>query len=191
MYSFDFATTFTFSDRATITHTAGGPAPTGTVTFLLYGPGDRFCNHVPYYSSIQTLSGAGTEANAQEVKPALNDADTSHLGVYRWVASYSGDANYAPSETSCNDEFQNVDVESQGDNVGHADNLNFERVQSANSITLGESVTDTVTLTPPNGLPLAHPSSDVSFQVFPIESIDPYSNYCFNTSNPYPEGYFE
>src|SRR4051794_15593884 len=78
------------SDVATLT---GGTAPTGTVTFELFGPDDASCALAPAFSS--TLPGAAAEGASGDFTPTVP-------GAYRWTASYSGDAaNDAVSE-GCN-----------------------------------------------------------------------------------------
>ena len=72
-----------------------GASPTGTVAFKLYGPGNATCAGTPAFSSSRTVT--------------RNDSYTSAAftaiagGPYRWVVSYSGDANNEPSSTGCAD----------------------------------------------------------------------------------------
>jgi hypothetical protein len=82
------------TDKATL---AGGATPTGTITFVLYGPDDATCAATPAFtSSAIAVNGNGTYTSA----PAFA-AGTS--GVYRWRALYGGDANNAAVAGACND----------------------------------------------------------------------------------------
>lgn len=79
------------SDSATV---IGGAAPTGTVDFALYGPGDPICT-----TPLTTLTGtlvAGTAGSG--------DVTASAPGEYNWVAVYSGDAANAPATSPCGSE---------------------------------------------------------------------------------------
>jgi hypothetical protein len=52
-------------DVATLTGAEGGPVPTGTVTFTLYGPGDSTCTDPPFFvSSDRPVSAEGTAQSA-------------------------------------------------------------------------------------------------------------------------------
>ena len=85
----------TISATATLTPPGGAPAPTGTVRFDLYGPGDATCA-VIVGTSTKALSGGGTTATSDLL------ASAAAPGSYRIHATYSGDANYQPSNTACN-----------------------------------------------------------------------------------------
>jgi 6-phosphogluconolactonase (cycloisomerase 2 family) len=71
---------------------AGGSAPTGTITFNLYGPGDTACAS-SLASSTATASGDGTYQSAPFAATAA--------GTYRWVASYGGDAGNEAVSGAC------------------------------------------------------------------------------------------
>ncbi len=94
------------SDTATLGGLpAGGPAPTGAVTFNIYGPNDANCSGAPISSSTIALTGAGTSATSPAFKPTAP-------GVYRFTASYSGDVNSAANATACNDANESVTLPS-------------------------------------------------------------------------------
>ena len=79
----------TVFDQATVTPVANGPAPTGTVTYALFGPNDPTCAGAPIApvgGATQTVPVGSPSPNY--VLPAQ--------GTYNFVASYSGDVNYAP-----------------------------------------------------------------------------------------------
>lgn len=67
----------------------------GTLTFLLFGPGDPNCTGDPAAELTQVPSGAGSFGSGTTV-PALP-------GSYEWVATYSGDDGSPPSATICDD----------------------------------------------------------------------------------------
>lgn len=82
-------------DTATV---SGGAAPTGTVTFSLYGPGDTTCStnlvSGPGFTDVPLSGGAATSGAFV----------TSAVGTYHWVASYNGDSNNNPISSNCADE---------------------------------------------------------------------------------------
>ena len=81
------------TDQATL---SGGASPTGSITFRLYGPNDASCSGAPVFTSNAiAVSGNGTYTSAPAFTPAA-------LGTYRWIASYSGDANNAAIPGACN-----------------------------------------------------------------------------------------
>jgi uncharacterized repeat protein (TIGR01451 family) len=88
----------TIADTATLT---GGTAPTGTLTFDLYGPGDSACAS-PLASSTATVSGNGSYTSASFT--------TTATGTYRWIARYGGDPSNEPAATACDDPRQTVSV---------------------------------------------------------------------------------
>lgn len=85
------------SDTATL---SGGAAPTGTISFNLYGPNDLTCTSAPIFTSSVPVSG-----NGAYFSPSFTP---SALGVYRWIANYSGDANNTATANFCNAANENV-----------------------------------------------------------------------------------
>src|SRR3989442_1477950 len=63
--------------------------------FNLYGPDDATCGGAVIFSSTVAVSGNGDYTSASYT--------ANQAGTYRWVASYSGDANNNIAATSCND----------------------------------------------------------------------------------------
>lgn len=89
------------TDQATL---SGGASPTGTITFRLYGPNDTTCAAAPVFTSNPiTVAGNGTYVSAPGFTPAA-------LGVYRWIASYSGDAGNAAVAGACNDANESATI---------------------------------------------------------------------------------
>jgi streptogramin lyase len=80
------------SDTATL---AGGSAPTGTITFSLFGPSSTICSGPALFTSIKTVSGNG-------IYPS-DPFGTTQPGAYSWIAAYSGDAGNSATSTACND----------------------------------------------------------------------------------------
>jgi hypothetical protein len=77
-------------------HLSGGAAPTGTITFRLYGAGDSNCSGDPLFTSTVKVSGNGDYDSESFV--------STKAGVYQWVAAYSGDGrNKSAGPTACGD----------------------------------------------------------------------------------------
>jgi hypothetical protein len=75
---------------------SNGAAPTGTITFRLYGTRDTGCTGDPIFTSKVTVTGNGPQVSGSFLPPGP--------GVYRWVAEYSGDqANHPAGPTACGD----------------------------------------------------------------------------------------
>jgi len=94
------------SDDATLSGTAtdpdGNPA-SGTITFNAYGPDDATCSGTAAFTSTATVSGDDTY-NSGDFTP-------TEPGVYRWIASYDGDApNTLDVTGACNDEGESSTV---------------------------------------------------------------------------------
>jgi hypothetical protein len=72
----------------------GGAAPTGSVTFTLYGPGDPTCT-APIATRTSPLIGTGATSGPVPVGAA---------GNYNWVATYTGDTINSPATSPCGSE---------------------------------------------------------------------------------------
>ena len=86
-------------DSATL---SDGARPTGTITFHVYGPDDANCSGNPADSSTVDVSGNATYESRSFTPTAV--------GIYRWVAIYSGDDNNESAKTSCGDPGEEVVV---------------------------------------------------------------------------------
>ncbi|MCB0866020.1 MAG: putative Ig domain-containing protein [Solirubrobacterales bacterium] len=101
-------------DSATL---SDGDSPTGSITFDAYGPGDDTCSDTPVFTDSQPVSGNG-DVDSDPFTPTAP-------GTYRWIASYSGDANNEASSTACGDAGQSaalkapLDVATSGTGVGY------------------------------------------------------------------------
>jgi len=73
---------------------SGGNAPSGSIAFAAFPPADTTCAGTPEFTSTVSVAGNGGYPSGTFV-PAL-------IGIYRWVASYSGDANNEPVASPCN-----------------------------------------------------------------------------------------
>ncbi|MCW2766601.1 MAG: hypothetical protein JWO11_2560 [Nocardioides sp.] len=113
------------TDTATLTD---GQAPTGTVTFKLYGPEGNSCIGAPVFTDVQNLSGATQSA---AFTPTAG-------GTYRWTAAYGGDVNNNEIPGSCNEPNESVVITKAGPAL--------TTTASAGGA-LGIAVTDTATLT--------------------------------------------
>jgi len=71
-----------------------------TVGFSLYGPGDATCSGPPL---LRTPNMAYPVAGGTVTSAAFTPTQP---GTYRWIASYSGDANNLPSAGTCDDATQ-------------------------------------------------------------------------------------
>jgi uncharacterized repeat protein (TIGR01451 family) len=131
------------SDSATLSGATSDAG--GTIVFKAYGPGDADCsNAAAFTSSPVAVSGNGTYG------PVSFTPSTA--GVYRWIATYSGDAKNLGSSGACNDAGENDTV----NKVTPA----ISTVASAD-ITIGASISDTATVT--GGL---NPTGTVTFNLY-------------------------
>ncbi|MDQ4132679.1 MAG: Ig-like domain-containing protein [Actinomycetota bacterium] len=89
------------SDFATVTGVSNGPVITGTVTFTLYGPNDASCSGAPAFTSTEPVANIVPSEPPQAIAFTQPFTPTA-LGTYRWVATYSGDANYSAATSACN-----------------------------------------------------------------------------------------
>ena len=92
------------SDQANLTGLVN-PVEGATVTFRLYPPSDALCAGAPLFTSIKpvTLTGTTATATSDPFTPTVT-------GVYRWVATYAGDANNEPVSGTCGAAGENVSV---------------------------------------------------------------------------------
>ncbi|GAC1338488.1 MAG: hypothetical protein NVSMB29_04350 [Candidatus Dormibacteria bacterium] len=116
-------------DTATL---SGGGHPTGTITFRAYGPNDHTqCDSTPAFTSVQVVSGDGDYTSA--------DFTPSAVGTYRFVASYSGDANNNATSTACGDPKESSTIITTKAKAKLV-------TQASKSVPLGGSISDTATL---------------------------------------------
>jgi hypothetical protein len=128
------------TDSATL---AGGASPSGTITFKLYGPDDANCSGTPAFTSTKSVAGNG-EVTSGAFTPTA-------AGVYRWVASYSGDTNNAAVAGACGDQNESTTVNKAASSTALE--------SSNNPSTQGEAVTFTATVSAPHA-----PTGQVTFK---------------------------
>ncbi len=155
-----------FDDTATVTAPGGDTSPTGTVTFSVYGPDDPTCTSEPVLDPMTNLD--GSTVNSGSLTPPSP-------GIYRVVASYSGDNTFAPSSTACGDPNETV-------TVGRSTAVITSAV-SASPIALGQAFHDTATLAPPAGAP--SPTGAVTFTFFATAACT--GTPAFTSTNPLDE----
>ena len=90
-----------FHDTATLTPPANAVAPTGTVRFDVYT--NNTCTGAPTFSSTNPLDPTGHTAVSNDFTPTI-------ASPHQVIATYSGDANYAPVASTCNDPLETVSV---------------------------------------------------------------------------------
>jgi hypothetical protein len=91
------------ADAATVSGRVN-PQPGATVDFRLYGPNDATCAGVPAFESLGVpYPVAGGPVTSAAFTPIA-------AGMYRWIATYSGDANNLPVSGACGDSSETVAV---------------------------------------------------------------------------------
>ena len=80
---------------------SAGAAPTGTITFKLFGAGDSTCSGASLSTSTVDVSGNGNYSSVS-YEPGV--------GTYYWTAAYSGDARNNPSSVPCASVGQSVTI---------------------------------------------------------------------------------
>lgn len=81
---------------------AAGAAPTGTITFKLFGVGDSTCAGASLFTSTVGVSGNGNYSSTSYEPPGV--------GTYYWTASYSGDAKNNAASVPCSSIGQSVTI---------------------------------------------------------------------------------
>jgi hypothetical protein len=142
---------------------SGGNNPTGTITFTLFGPNDTPCGGPPPFSSTKPVSGNGTYTS--------DPFTVTQPGTYRWVASYSGDANNGPVTTACGDPAETVTVAAGPTPVTLT-------TTASPSVALGGQVFDTATI---NG---NNPTGTITFNLFGPDNPTCGGTPAFTNSKP-------
>jgi hypothetical protein len=123
---------------------AGGSAPTGTITFTLYGPDDSSCSGTPAFTDTKPVSGNAGYDSA--------DFTPTEPGTYRWTADYSGDSNNDPAQSACNAADESVTVSTASPTL---------TTDASPNTTIGHQIRDTAQLT--QG---ASPTGTITFRIF-------------------------
>ena len=74
---------------------SGASSPTGTVTFKLFDPSDATCSGTAAFSQTVTVNGNGTYSTSN------TSFVVGALGTWRWLVTYSGDANNNSTTSAC------------------------------------------------------------------------------------------
>jgi hypothetical protein len=122
------------SDSATL---SGGTAPTGIITFNLYGPNNATCTGTAIFTSPVAVTGNGTYAST--------GFTTTAAGTYNWVASYSGDGNNGSVSGTCG---------AAGETSTVTKELPFFSTTASGNVEVGGALTDTAflaSIVPPTG----------------------------------------
>jgi hypothetical protein len=136
----DVAVGGTISDTATLT---GGNAPTGTVTFNLFGPSNPGCTMPAAFTSTPPV--IGNSSTSDSFTPLAP-------GTYLWVASYSGDPNNNPANTVCGDPGETSTVTKASPTI---------TTSATPTATVGGTISDTATLSGGTA-----PTGTVTFNLF-------------------------
>ncbi|MCA1684071.1 MAG: hypothetical protein LC708_02960, partial [Actinobacteria bacterium] len=91
------------TDTATLSGGSTNPPIGGTIVFTLFGPDDATCAGPPFFTSPPVQVNGNGNYTSAAVTPAL-------AGAYRWIATYSGDANNTAAATACNDPGETSNV---------------------------------------------------------------------------------
>ena len=104
-----------------------GPAPTGTILFQTFGPGDLTCAN-ERGSVIETVNGYG---------PYSFTVAPDQAGTWRNRATYSGDASHLAATTACGDPNNQMQVLAATPQIS---------TQASGSVSSGGSITDVATV---------------------------------------------
>jgi hypothetical protein len=116
------------SDSATVSGRVS-PVAGATVTFNLYAPSDPTCANAPVFTSVVALNADGTAVSAPFV--------ATGPGIFRWIASYSGDANNNAVSGACAEVAETVSVVKASPTIATLASL---------SVRLGGSISDSATV---------------------------------------------
>ncbi len=134
-------------DTATL---VGSHAPTGEVTFHLYGPfaagSPATCTGTPV-TSTGRLSGTPGTASSESVTPTV-------AGSYFWTASYPGDANNQAASSTCG-------AANEETTVTAAETSLTTRVMPSATVAAGTAIHDTATLVGSHA-----PTGEVTFHLY-------------------------
>lgn len=133
--------TSVLQDTAELKGTATG---SGTITFRLYGPEDPGCKGAAIESSSRIVEGDGTYRSEERVPSAV--------GIYQYVAEYSGDAENASVATVCGEAGQSAQVTSATPTIA---------TLASEPVNIGGGIFDTARLLGGDG-----PTGNIIFSLF-------------------------
>ncbi|MFL5862978.1 MAG: hypothetical protein ACJ780_19755, partial [Solirubrobacteraceae bacterium] len=137
-------------------HLTAGAAPTGTITFNLYGPNDSACSGTPVHTSSAAVTGNGYYTSHEYVPLTA--------GTYRWVADYSGDDNNHGAKTGCGDATETAVINKASPDVSSSASgtrITRGRQRGRRSARAAQSLHDTATLS--NGW---SPTGSITFLLY-------------------------
>ncbi len=146
------------TDTATL---ANGVSPSGQISFRLYGPDDASCSGAPAFTDTVAVSGNGNYASSPFTP--------TQPGTYRWVASYSGDADNDAVSGACNDPGESVTVSAipppPDDTASPPDGPTVDELLTADCQSAGAGVgaLEPILGVPAGGELLGTPSKDMIF----------------------------
>jgi hypothetical protein len=77
------------------------------VTFKLFGPDATDCTGTAAYALADVALVAGAADTGNQTSFAI---DAANAGSYKWLVSYSGDANHLPNPGVCGDETSSLAI---------------------------------------------------------------------------------
>ncbi|MGI8778285.1 MAG: hypothetical protein ACR2LJ_13100 [Acidimicrobiales bacterium] len=90
-------------DTATLSNATTAPPAGGTIIFTLFGPDDATCARPPVFTSAPVAVNGNGNYDSPDFTPTA-------AGLYRWVATYSGDGNNIGLATACTDVNEDVTI---------------------------------------------------------------------------------
>ena len=140
------------ADQATVSGRVN-PQPGATIDFRLYGPSDTNCSGPTVFESLSVpYPVAGGPVTSATFTP-------STAGTYRWVATYSGDVNNAPSSGACTDSNEGSVVTPASPTLATIASLN---------LVVGGAVSDQATL---SGRINPQPGATVDFRLYGPDDV--------------------
>jgi hypothetical protein len=90
-------------DTATLSNATTAPPAGGSIVFTLFGPNDAACAGPPAFTSAPVPVNGNGNYDSPNFTPTA-------AGLYRWVATYSGDGNNIGLTTACTDVNEDVTI---------------------------------------------------------------------------------
>jgi LPXTG-motif cell wall-anchored protein len=145
------------------------PQPGATVDARLYGPNDATCSGLAVFESVVAYPVGGGPVTSAPFTPTL-------AGAYRWVASYSGDANNSPVTGACNDVNESATVTQATPAIS---------TTASGNVVLGGQFVDVATVT---GLVNPQPGATVTMRLYGPDDATCAGAPVFQSTVAYPVG---
>src|SRR3954451_12894843 len=158
------------TDQATVSGRVN-PVAGATADFRLYGPDDATCAGPPFFESLAVpyprAGGPVTSAAFTPTTPA----------TYRWIATYNGDANNAPTTGACNGTNENAIVSVAAPAIATI---------ASPTVAVGGALTDQATV---SGRVSPLPGATIDFRLYGPNDATCASTPAFQSlAVPYPQG---